>query len=386
MSTDAQEILISPIELKRLGKTSPALTTIEKFGGAKNSNPATTENLELLQDNFDNGYSPNLEETTINIKNESGDVIGTAVVNLPRGREQGGLFFTLSSGLRMLQQNPLDYVQNQTYTTNAIVKKYQTRDIYQSVVNNNTGADFSASAYSNATSYDINVFVKNTNGDIYKSLASSNLNNPLSDNTKWQLVWRYIIDYLNWQKITTYLTTFNGGNELIQADGTGKVPVANSINPYFIGDYKDSVNNNTSLTNGFGTFLLCNGQAVSRTIYASLFAVVGTAFGPGDGTTTFRLPDFRGRVVGMIGQGSGLTNRTLGQVVGAETHTLTINEIPSHNHGVVAVAGLDVVLTPRDYPSGSSPLTSKTQNTGGGESHNNMQPTLFACNRFIYAG
>lgn len=223
MSTDAQGILISPVEFKRLGKTSPALTSIEKFGGAQQGNAQTTTNLEALQENFDNGFSPNLEKTTIDIKDENGDIIGSAVVDLPRGRELGGLFFTLSSAVRSLQQNPLDFVSKQTYTTNAIVKQYQTNAMYYSVIDNNTGADLNASLYNNATSYDINIFVKSTEGHIYKSLASSNLNNPLTDNTKWQKVWHFIINYTDWAKITQYLTTFNGNNELIQADGTGKI-------------------------------------------------------------------------------------------------------------------------------------------------------------------
>ncbi len=223
MSTDAQGILISPVEFKRLGKTSPALTSIEKFGGAQQGNAQTTTNLEALQDNFDNGFSPNLEKTTIDIKDENGDIIGSAIVDLPRGRELGGLFFTLSSAVRSLQQNPLDFVSKQTYTTNALVKQYQTNALYYSAVDNNTGADLSASLYSNATSYDIDVFVKSTEGHIYKSLASSNLNNPLTDNTKWQKVWHFIINFTRWEDINTYLTTFNTAEKLVKTDTGNKI-------------------------------------------------------------------------------------------------------------------------------------------------------------------
>lgn len=79
--------------------------------------------------------------------------------------------------------------------------------------------------------------------------------------------------------------------------------------------------------------LLCNGQAVSRTTYAKLFAAIGTTYGVGDGTTTFNVPDLRGCTMIGAGQGSGLTNRVLGGRGGAESVTLDVTMIPSHNHG-----------------------------------------------------
>jgi microcystin-dependent protein len=81
-------------------------------------------------------------------------------------------------------------------------------------------------------------------------------------------------------------------------------------------------------------WLLCDGSAVSRTTYASLFAAIGINFGGGDGITTFNLPDLRGRTIIGAGHGSGLTGRTLGQALGEETHTLSANEMPAHNHTV----------------------------------------------------
>lgn len=74
-------------------------------------------------------------------------------------------------------------------------------------------------------------------------------------------------------------------------------------------------------------WLLCNGQAVSRTDYADLFAVIGVAYGSGDTSTTFNLPDLGGRVpVGV--------NDTylVGGHGGSETHYITTDEMPSHNH------------------------------------------------------
>ena len=65
-------------------------------------------------------------------------------------------------------------------------------------------------------------------------------------------------------------------------------------------------------------FLLCNGQAVSRSTYSALFSAVSTTFGTGDGSSTFNVPDMLGRMPIGSGAGSGLTSRTLGAKVGAE--------------------------------------------------------------------
>lgn len=77
----------------------------------------------------------------------------------------------------------------------------------------------------------------------------------------------------------------------------------------------------------------CNGQLLPISQNTALFSLLGTTFG-GDGRTTFALPDMRGRVSLHVGQGSGLSDRVLGEVGGEETHTLTVAEIPSHDHGV----------------------------------------------------
>lgn len=140
-------------------------------------------------------------------------------------------------------------------------------------------------------------------------------------------------------------------------------------------------------------FLLCYGQAVSRTTYADLFSVIGTNFGTGDGSTTFNLPDLRGRFpLGQDDMGGTGADRvthanadTLSGAEGAETHTLSSSEIPSHNHSVSATFEIgsgngsstctkapfdsDLVCTPRDVDVSQSSF-------GGGGAHNNMPPYL----------
>jgi microcystin-dependent protein len=75
----------------------------------------------------------------------------------------------------------------------------------------------------------------------------------------------------------------------------------------------------------------CNGQLLSVAQNPDLYSLLGTKFG-GDGVTTFALPDLRGRSPVDDGQGLGLSMRVLGQSGGAESHTLTLNEMPLHSH------------------------------------------------------
>ena len=87
--------------------------------------------------------------------------------------------------------------------------------------------------------------------------------------------------------------------------------------------------------------MICIGQEVSRSDYAALFAVLGTRFGVGNGSTTFNLPDLRGRVtagrdnnaVGRLAYFYGIAAQTLGGALGLAEHVLTLGQTPAHNHG-----------------------------------------------------
>jgi microcystin-dependent protein len=81
-------------------------------------------------------------------------------------------------------------------------------------------------------------------------------------------------------------------------------------------------------------WLLCDGSAVSRTMYADLFSAIGTTFGAGDGATTFNTPDLRGRAVVGAGSGQGLSARKVGDSFGAESVSLTTAQLPAHTHAV----------------------------------------------------
>ncbi|HWK25654.1 MAG TPA: tail fiber protein [Solirubrobacter sp.] len=153
---------------------------------------------------------------------------------------------------------------------------------------------------------------------------------------------------------------------------------------------------------GVSRWLICDGRALSRSTYATLFSRVGTTYGTGDGTTTFNLPDLRGRVVvGVDGAAARLdADDTLGASGGAQKHQLTRAQMPTHRHGIPVqsqsmppgpFAAFVTGLRGSALPLPGSPVTSTSfgpvpaPEWGGEEGmlvpdattdqpHNNMQP------------
>lgn len=118
-------------------------------------------------------------------------------------------------------------------------------------------------------------------------------------------------------------------------------------------------------------WLLCNGAPIDRRTYANLFKVIGTTFG-GSGNT-FNLPDLASRFPLGDGHGAGLSKREIGKKGGVESVTLTVAQIPPHNHVMIAhrdgggYGGCD---------EGGGQERVSTLDTGGGQPHENVPPFL----------
>lgn len=121
---------------------------------------------------------------------------------------------------------------------------------------------------------------------------------------------------------------------------------------------------------------ICDGSAISRETYAELFNVIGTSYGEGDGTTTFNLPNKRGRV--SVGLDSNQTEfNTIGKKGGEKTHQLKVEELPSHAHTVKGTVGSGGYVEGVSFGNSANPgYTSWVgmSGVGGNQPHNNLQP------------
>lgn len=91
----------------------------------------------------------------------------------------------------------------------------------------------------------------------------------------------------------------------------------------------------------------CDGQLLPISQNTALFSLIGTIYG-GDGRTTFALPDLRGRSIVHPGNGPGLDSIRLGQKGGAPTRTITVANMPNHNHMVTGAPAVQVKVTSED--------------------------------------
>lgn len=147
-------------------------------------------------------------------------------------------------------------------------------------------------------------------------------------------------------------------------------------------------------------FAFCDGQLLPIAQNTALFSILGTTFG-GDGRTTFGLPDFRGRAPMHAGTGAGpgLTPRSPGELLGTDSVTLSLAQIPEHNHDMAAFDGVGNTTSPegavgaRDATGQSALYSDAPPNAflrpdsvdfaGQAQPHDNRQPYL--CVNFIIA-
>lgn len=138
---------------------------------------------------------------------------------------------------------------------------------------------------------------------------------------------------------------------------------------------------------------ICSGQLLAINQNQALFALLGTAYG-GDGRVTFALPNLNGRAAMSSGQGPGLPVYTLGQISGSENVTLSVTQIPQHNHLISAAKAVETSSTPvanlfaevtnqpglNAYTSAVGPAVllhvNAVSNSGGSLAHPNQSPFL----------
>jgi prepilin-type N-terminal cleavage/methylation domain-containing protein len=159
-------------------------------------------------------------------------------------------------------------------------------------------------------------------------------------------------------------------SSIVTSDGLDSVPVG-SIMPWA----------SASIPEGF---LLCNGQMVNVSSYPALFSLLGTTYG-GDGINTFGIPDTRGRtIVGQDNMGGIAANRiaswpqagVLGGAFGEERHRLTVTEMPKHHHGYMATPWTGSAYDGHSSPLMTQQVQSQTDDTGGDQPHNIVQPSI----------
>ncbi len=131
----------------------------------------------------------------------------------------------------------------------------------------------------------------------------------------------------------------------------------------------------------------CNGQLLPIAQYDALFSLIGTTYG-GDGVNTFALPDLRGRTPVNQGQGTGLSNRLMGQMGGMEKVELSVSHLPSHTHPVEISTAAGTLASPADafWAANVNQYSSSVSNglmnsgaitsTGESQGHDNMMPYL----------
>jgi microcystin-dependent protein len=202
-------------------------------------------------------------------------------------------------------------------------------------------------------------------------------------------------------------------------------PTINAARAY-VGDLRWTA---TSATVDHDGWLVCDGRSLYANVYVDLYGVIGNTYGT-DGAGSFYLPNPAGRVLAVSGNGSGLTSRSPGDKVGSETHTLTIPEMPAHNHNATvssdgshshtytdayfaehADSGGSVFGTSSGtdydnnfkyrtasggYSSSPSDISTSTaaahthtvtlSSNGGGNAHTIMQPTLVIGDLLIFSG
>ena len=266
----------------------------------------------------------------------------------------------------------------------------------------------------NATHTELNTVADGGTAATSTTLASADRFVVNDDGTMVQVALSDLLTYLNsFQTAAGALASINSGGNAVSISGIS-YPSADGSADQFL---KTDGSGTLSFAVPTGTFsmpagmmfpyagssapsgyLICDGTAVSRTTYANLFTAIATQYGVGDGSSTFNLPDLRGRTIAGKGSGSTIASSlfdsgnqdTLGALVGADDVVLSTAQLPSHSHSDGSFAVSTTILTSTsgdgsthllrtdgaNTTSLSLDVTGTSGSTGSGSAHTNMQPTI----------
>lgn len=208
-----------------------------------------------------------------------------------------------------------------------------------------------------------------------------------------ELVLRYNLANTRWELLNPALNVGTSANDVVQLNGSAQLPAVDGSLLTGISAVPSGVIAPFAGSAAPSGWILCFGQAVSRTTYAALFSAISTVFGAGDGSTTFNLPDLRGRAAfGADAMGGTAANRlgsgatggitgtaALGATGGEQSHVLSVAELANHTHAPGSGGSSFVV----NGGSGVQPAAGSgwgyagsTAGAGSDGAHNNTPPAL----------
>jgi microcystin-dependent protein len=315
---------------------------------------------------------------------------------LPTLEEMQGIQYVATRQIAyMFQEGISEWNEGTTYYQHSIVKKTGTYQLYGSKIDdnlNNLLTDTASWQLLIDLSVGVGLPIATAGGTVNAITANYTPDIALTDG----LIVAFLASGANTSATVTFVPdglasrniTARGGQPLNDGDIPGALAVM--LVCYNLANTRWELLNPAGSSSGIGFmyafagasvptgYLACNGAAVSRTTYAALFTAIGTTWGVGDGSTTFNVPDMTRRTfVGSGGTGTGVLGNAVGNTGGAETVTLSISQIPAHDHdmtlpnatvyqGGATTSGLHAPGTTSFGPTGS---------TGGGGSHANIQPS-----------
>lgn len=221
--------------------------------------------------------------------------------------------------------------------------------------------------------------------NIAENCPPANINNAIRE------LMSQLKDFQVGNQASNQLAAAGGGTGLSSPGTSGNVLTSNGS--AWVSSAPTYVPTGAMLMWGTGSaptgYLLCNGAAVSRSTYSALFAVIGTAYGAGDGSTTFTLPDFRDRF--PVGAGTTYSANSQGgskdAIVVSHTHTASVTD-PGHTHAIPALdssgsafnsttaGGSNIVYSAANSGSATTGISVSNSTTGSSGTNANLPPYL----------